>query len=46
MKLKSNNDIILVFTFMIAFFQQYGYAAEIIHSDHETMILSAQTISD
>ena len=28
---------------MIAFFQQYGYVVQIIHSDHENTILSAQT---
>ena len=43
MKTKSNNDIILVFTTMIAFYKQYGYTVQVIHSDHETTILSAQT---
>jgi len=43
MKSKSNHDIILAFTLMIAFFQQYGYSVQIIHSDHENTILSAQT---
>ena len=33
MKSKSNNDIILAFTLMIAFFQQYGFVVQIIHSD-------------
>ena len=28
---------------MIAFFQQYGNSVQIIHSDHENTILSAQT---
>jgi hypothetical protein len=43
MKSKSNHDIILAFTLMIAFFQQYGYSVQIMHSDHENTILSAQT---
>ena len=42
MKSKSNHDIILAFTLMIAFFQQYGYSVQTIHSDHENTILSAQ----
>ena len=43
MKSKINHDVILTFTFMIAFFQQYGYDVQIIHSDHENTILSDQT---
>ena len=42
MKTKSNNDIILAFTLMISFYKQHGYTIQIIHSDHETTILSAQ----
>jgi hypothetical protein len=43
LKSKSNQDIILAFTLMISFFQQYDYSVQIIHSDHENTILSAQT---
>ena len=42
MKTKSNNHIILAFTLMIAFYKQHGYTIQIIHSDHEITILSAQ----
>ena len=41
-KTKSNNDKILVFKTMIAFYRQYCYTVQVIHSDHETTILSAQ----
>jgi len=42
MRTKSNNDIILAFTLMISFYKQHGYTIQIIPSDHETTILSAQ----
>ena len=41
MKSKSNCDVILAFTSMIAFFKQYGYTIQSIHSDHEITIISA-----
>ena len=42
MNTKSNNDIILAFTLLIAFYKQHGYTIQIIHSDHENAILSVQ----
>ena len=41
-KTKSHTDVILGFTTMIAFYKQYGYTVQVIQSDHETTILSAQ----
>ena len=39
MKSKSNHDIILAFTLMIAFFQQYGYSVQIIHDQTLFLVL-------
>ena len=42
MKTKSNNDIILAFILIIAFYKQHGYTIQVIHSDHEKTIFSAE----
>ena len=41
MKTKSNSDIIVVLTSMVSYFKQYGYDIKVIHSDHESALISA-----
>jgi len=41
MKTKSNSDIIVALTSMVSYFKQYGYDIKVIHSDHESALISA-----
>ena len=41
MKTKSNSDIIVALTSLVSYFKQYGYDIKVIHSDHESALISA-----
>ena len=41
MKTKSNSDIIIALTSLVSYFTQYGYDTKVIHSDHESVLISA-----
>jgi len=41
MKTKSKSDIITAFTTLIAYFKQFGYDIHTLHSDHESLLMSA-----
>ena len=43
MKTKSNSDIVIEFTTMIAYFKQHRFEIHTLHSDHESSVTSSTT---